>query len=255
MTTTARSLTLPPMPRSTQASEKPPAPGEMHLWYTLLTDIDSHRESSCESLLVADERERAARFSFPHDRALHVVSRALLRATLSRYASVDPRQWSFETGEHGKPYLARDTTGLQFNVSHTEGLAVVAVGTGNEVGVDVENVTRQSDFPALSRRFFAREEHEDVMRSSVEHMPETFFHYWTLKESYIKAKGGGLSIPLASFVFTPESIVPPAITFKNEVPNAARWQFHQIAIGNFRIAAATRCDSTLRVRVERTTPA
>jgi 4'-phosphopantetheinyl transferase len=238
----------------TESTPLPLTEGELHLWYTLLDDVGEERAVAYERLLTEEERVRRERFAFARHRRLFLVTRALVRTTLSRYSDVDPVAWQFAEGAQGKPHIVNEGVDLQFNLSHTDRIVVCVLTRGHEVGVDVENVGRIADFSGLSRRFFADPEHEDLMRQPSHRIAATFFHYWTLKESYIKACGGGLSIALDSFAFTPPELDPPRISFLGRDDEPSRWQFHRTTAGEFLIAAAARTPLPLRIRIERVVP-
>jgi 4'-phosphopantetheinyl transferase len=181
-------------------------------------------------LLSADERERMARLIFEGDRTRFLLTRALVRTTLSRYASVAPADWQFITNVHGRPELLDRPYGvpdLRFNLSHTEGLIACAVTIGREVGVDVEHVGRRLTHD-VAARFFAPREVADLQALPVDAQARAFFDYWTLKEAYIKARGMGLALPLGDFAFclAPESTVE--IRFEPSMQDdPATWQFEQ----------------------------
>jgi len=227
--------------------------GEIHLWYTLVDDATDAADAY-EPLLSDDERARRDRFVFARHRTLFHVAHGFLRTTLSRYAPLDPDQWRFVAGEHGKPHIANAGVDLEFNLSHSEGIAVCAVARGAAVGVDVEPSVRRADHLGVGERFFAAPEFADVARRDAVDVARTFVHYWTLKESYIKACGGGLSIALDSFAFTPPEVMPPAVEFLGRDDDPSRWQFFAGDIPGFRIAAALRTESPMRVRIDRVVP-
>ena len=182
------------------------------------------------SLLTPDEHERMARLIFDRDRQRFLLTRALVRTTLSRYAPVAPADWRFLANVHGRPEIADRPAGvpdLRFNLSHTEGLIACAVTIGREVGVDVEHIGRRltHDVPA---RFFAPSEVADLRARPENEQARVFFDYWTLKEAYIKARGFGLALPLGDFAFHLSPDRTPSITFEPALPDdPATWQFAQ----------------------------
>ena len=181
-------------------------------------------------LLSADEHERMSRLVFDRDQRRFLLTRALVRTMLSRYAAVAPGDWAFVANVHGRPELLDRPSGvpdLRFNISHTEGLIACAVTIGREVGVDVEHVGRRltHDVPA---RFFAPREVADLNAVPEPERHKVFFDYWTLKEAYIKARGFGLALPLADFAFRLSPSSPPEISFEPALPDdPATWQFAQ----------------------------
>ena len=155
-------------------------------------------------LLSEAERVRYARFYFDRDRLQYLATRALVRTVLSQYAAVSPQDWYFHIDERGKPSVGQPRTPLplHFNLSNTRGLVACAVSVGHErVGVDVERLDRKNDLEALADRYFCPTESRALRTLDAASRPRRFFDYWTLKESYIKARGLGLAIPLDSFRF------------------------------------------------------
>ena len=211
------------------------------------------------TLLTEDERERMARFVFERDRKAFLMTRALVRTMLSRYAAIAPPDWRFIANAHGRPEILERPPGvpdLRFNISHTDGLIACAVTIGREVGVDVENVGRQVLHDVAGRHFAAREV-RDLRRLPDEQQPRVFFDYWTLKEAYIKARGFGLALPLGDFAFTLNPPHPPAITFEAALDDdPATWQFLQDwPTPQHRLALAVRRDgSDLPVRIREVVP-
>ncbi len=157
-----------------------------------------------ESLLTGDEKQQMTRFYFQHHRHQFLLTRALIRSCLSLYHDVRPEDWLFEKNAYDKPHVAgpdRAET-VNFNISHARGMIVCGFANRSDIGVDVEDSQRttQAAFKRLSSYFSA----DEIMM--LEDLPEhsqkqRFFDIWTLKESYIKARGGGLSIPLNKFSF------------------------------------------------------
>jgi len=175
---------------------------EVHIWVTEAETIENPALiRAYHRLMNAKEATRQARFHFPKHRHQFLVGRALIRTTLSRYASVAPENWTFVENEYGRPELAPEHADIpiRFNLSHTDGLIVFAVVSGRELGVDVENITRGGDLVPIADRFFSKAEVADLHTVPPARQEDRFFDYWTLKEAYIKARGMGLSIPLGDF--------------------------------------------------------
>jgi 4'-phosphopantetheinyl transferase len=100
------------------------------LWCTYISEIgDDSLLPRYDALLGADERARQARFRFAKDQRRHLVTRALVRTVLSRYAAVRPEDWVFSAGAHGRPAISapRVAPPLEFNISHCADLVVLAV--------------------------------------------------------------------------------------------------------------------------------
>jgi 4'-phosphopantetheinyl transferase len=190
----------------------------------------SARLDAYRALLSTDEIERMSRLIFARDRRRFLLTRALVRTTLSRYASVPPERWTFIANVHGRPEIfdrPRGVPDLRFNLSHTDGLIACAVTIGREVGVDVEHIGRRLTYDVASR-FFAPQEVADLKSLPADQQARVFFDYWTLKEAYIKARGFGLALPLGDFAFTLAPPSPPRITFEPALDDdPSTWQFFQ----------------------------
>jgi 4'-phosphopantetheinyl transferase len=217
------------------------------------------RLPACRPLLSPDEADRMARFVFDRDRRAFLLTRALVRTMLSRYAPVRPSEWKFIANAHGRPEILDRPVGvpdLRFNISHTDGLIACAVTIGREVGVDVENITRPLHHD-VAGRYFAPQEVNDLRRLPHAEQARVFFDYWTLKESYIKARGFGLALPLGDFAFTLNPPHPPTIAFEPSLDDdPATWQFMQAWITPaHRFALAVRRDGAdLPVRLRHVVP-
>lgn len=188
------------------------------------------QQHAYRALLSKDEEARMARLVFDRDRRRFLLTRALVRTMLSRYAGVAPADWSFVANVHGRPEILERPRGvpdLRFNLSHTDGLIACAVTIGRDVGVDVEHIGRRLTHD-VAGRFFAPREVNDLQSRPAEERHKIFFDYWTLKEAYIKARGLGLALPLADFAFTLSPPAPPAIAFEPSLDDdPAAWQFYQ----------------------------
>jgi len=150
-----------------------------------------------ERVISREERARAERFRFGALRRRHVVSRGLLRMVLGEVLDQPPEGVKLVREAHGKPAMA--SGGLGFNLSHSgDDLLIGLVGEGR-LGVDLERVRSFSDLEALARRTFAEEEIAELLALPPDMRARAFFRGWTRKEAFIKAVGGGLSIPLTSF--------------------------------------------------------
>ncbi len=210
--------------------------------------------------LSSEEARRADRFLQPDDAMRFVVGRALARTMLSSYVNgADPRDWLFVIDPHGRPELAgrpARAPDLRFNLTHTPGLVACAVTVGREVGVDVERIERQVTHE-IPERFFSPREVSDLRALPETDQHTVFFDYWTLKESYIKARGLGLALPLRHFSFVLAPGRAPVIRFEPELDDdAASWQFAQFRpTSEHRLAVAVRRQgSDLPITVKQVVP-
>ncbi len=204
-------------------------PNQVHLWFAFPDEIeDPELLSRYEKILADDELVRQGRFRFDRHRHRFLVARALVRSVLSRYADIEPDRWRFCANKYGKPEISRSMNrlGIRFNLSHTAGLIVCGVALNRDIGVDVENIERQSKTDGIASRYFSPEEIADLETLDETERKERFYRYWTLKESYVKARGIGLSLPLDRFAFHLKENEPIRISFApdmNDDPD--RWQF------------------------------
>lgn len=173
---------------------------DIHVWRASL-DLDSDLLHTMHTSLAPDEQARAARFKFDRDRQRFIAARGMLRAILGAYLSRQPASLSFTYGPHGKPSLNPhdNERTIQFNVSHSHGMALYAVATTREVGVDLEAVRPMADWEDIARRFFAPQEVTDILSWPKDLQQEAFFRCWTGKEAYLKARGSGMTLSLKSF--------------------------------------------------------
>jgi 4'-phosphopantetheinyl transferase len=173
---------------------------EIHVWRASL-DLPASRVDGLQQTLAPDELSKAERFRFQKDRQRFIVTRALLRAILSRYLDTEPGELRFSISEYGKPALippsAQDT--INFNVSHSHRLALYAITHNDPVGIDLEYIRPLSEVDQIAKRSFSAQENAVFSAFTQTQKLEAFFKYWTRKEAYLKAIGEGLSLPMDQF--------------------------------------------------------
>jgi 4'-phosphopantetheinyl transferase len=171
---------------------------DVHVWVVRL-EASEDNFALALSFLSADEKARAERFRFERHARAFVLGRAGLRALLGSYLGAEPAEISFIYGPQGKPALADTSCSLRFNASNSGSLAAYAVTTGCEIGIDVEQHRENPEFEKIAHRFFSPEEAAELLELPDHEKTAAFYRCWTRKEAFIKAVGGGLSIPLDSF--------------------------------------------------------
>lgn len=154
--------------------------------------LDGRGAARLEPLLSADEHERAASFTFDRDRTMYVTARGLLRTLLGERLGEDPSRIRFAYGERGKPRLGDDSD-LRFNLSHSRGLAAIALCEGREVGIDVEAERDGLHTDGIARRFLPPGVVGEIERAGVNRSRE-FFRAWVRQEAYAKGRGAGLEL-------------------------------------------------------------
>ena len=143
-----------------------------------------------ESWLCAERRSRLARFKNEKARLLSLAAElVLIEAVRSVYPDAKlPLRYT--RNEHGKPFLT-DYPELNFNLSHSGNYAVCVISE-RSIGVDIQTTDREHE--GIAERFFTSDECEYIGES-----PDNFFEVWSMKESYLKARGTGMDVPLDSF--------------------------------------------------------
>jgi 4'-phosphopantetheinyl transferase len=148
--------------------------------------------------LAPDEAARADRFRTPLLARRFVAARVVLRRLLAAYARLDSRRLDIGYGAHGKPRLI-GAPDLRFNVAHADDVAVYAIASGREVGIDVEATARDVDIDGVARQVFSGIECQALAALAPDARRAAFFRIWTRKEAYVKARGEGLSYPTRLF--------------------------------------------------------
>ena len=204
-------------------------PNEIHLWFAFPDEIQAtDLLFAYEKLMTEDEHTKQRRFYFARHRHQYLIARALVRSTLSRYTGIEPCCWRFSKNKYGRPEILspKGLRPLRFNLSHTDGLIVCAVVLRQDIGVDVEDMERKNTPLKCADRFFSSQEVRDLYKLSESMKRDGFYDYWALKESYIKARGMGLSIPLEQFSFHIAENEPLRISFDPRLEDDPdHWQF------------------------------
>ncbi|MBR3771827.1 MAG: 4'-phosphopantetheinyl transferase superfamily protein [Clostridium sp.] len=148
-----------------------------------------------ESVISEERYNRMQKYHFPIDKTRSLFAEVLLRYALKKHFAMEGTEIVFETNEYGKPFLKGEKN-LHFNVSHSGNWVICGI-SDQPVGVDVEVIKeRNTD---IAERFFSKKEAQAIKDSDLGN--DLFYQYWTLKESYVKAEGKGMSISFNSFSF------------------------------------------------------
>jgi len=205
--------------------------GRVDVWRVWL---DEPATAGCgASTLSPDEIARASRFHFEKDRTHFTRCRSALRSLLAGYLVVPASEIRFEYLTSGKPQLAveQNPRALQFNVSHSAGMALIAVGSEHRLGVDIEKIRSDVDSVSLAERFFSLRE-----RAGLRALPDPlrvpgFFACWTRKEAFLKATGEGLSFPLADFSVTTHPDLDPELEdIKGNTDAGKEWSLADLSV-------------------------
>jgi 4'-phosphopantetheinyl transferase len=209
--------------------------GEIHVWLARL-DTDVAAVQSMHGVLSTEERDRAARFKIESGAERYTMARGFLRRLLGMYLQRDPASLAFTYNSYGKPALSEPSNlvpngRLCFNLSHSAGLALYAFTWEGDLGVDIEKYREEVLREKLADRFFSSQEAEELAALHPADQLRGFFTCWTRKESYIKARGDGLSRSLNSFAVSLRPQEPPALRWCQDDPAATlRWRVWDVAV-------------------------
>jgi 4'-phosphopantetheinyl transferase len=176
----------------------PVAPtGPTHLWRIKLDHAGKVGPNEWMNLLNQQECEHATRMANDEQRRRFIVRRVWLRVILARYASAAPKTLKFEFNAWGKPHLVQEGAGpadsIEFSTTHRDGLGLIAITRGREVGVDVEPARHdEAAIHSVAREFFSTAERNEVNGSPPENRSAVFARLWTRKEAVLKAEGRGV---------------------------------------------------------------
>ncbi len=203
----------------------------IHIWKVNIRAFSSHL-TLLYRLLNTEERQRADRYRFAEPRNRFIVARGILRQLLGRYTHFPPDHIVLDTNPWGKPLLSEPMDAhIEFNVAHSEDIALFAFSLHNAVGIDVERVHAIANIGLLVARSFSKCENLAFRQIPDAMQQQAFFNGWTRKEAYIKGRGKGFSIPLNAFDVTVAPGESPALLADRTDPCAAQvWELLDIDI-------------------------
>lgn len=236
-------------------------PGQVDVWVALVDQAcDAEPASRFDQVLTEEERRQRAKFVFEKDRRRYLVTRALVRCVLSRYLPIRPQDWRFEATHFGQPFIVNPhpcVSGLTFNISHSDQVVLLGVTRDGQLGIDVEDLHRNVPID-VADSFFAPGEIRQLRALPPALQARRFLDFWTLKESYIKARGKGLSLPLDQFGF--ELDVEPQLrayfdpALNDSAHNWTFWQWHPSADSIAALCVESRPGVENTIKVRRTIP-
>ena len=241
-------MTLPEILKWSVESSPPTLQGaEVHVWRTTLdsetTDVDL-----LYSLLPAEERLKADRFQLDLHRRRYITAHATLRRLIGAYLAEAFAVEPFVAGPNGKPALAG--AGLRFNLSHAGALGLFAFALEREVGIDLETVDPAVEVDSVARTFFSQSEWSSLLALPSPRRVDGFYHVWSQKEAYLKARGEGVAHGLDHFDVAAEPDRPASLLADRRDPlAAARWKLFTLEPGaEFRGALAVEGRRPIAVR-------
>jgi 4'-phosphopantetheinyl transferase len=206
---------------------------EVHVWLAHV-GWPPLRIDALSDVLSPPEQQNVERFRFQADRERYVIGRGLARVVLGRVLAAKPESLRFDCNAFGKPFLveALNAGRLQFNVSHSGDIVLVAVTAGRQIGVDVERIRDDVEIDDITERFFSSREQADLAALPLHERRDAFFRCWSRKEALIKARGEGLSLPLHRFDVSVGPREPPLLLATRPDPaEAGRWAIQDVHVG------------------------
>jgi 4'-phosphopantetheinyl transferase len=205
------------------------APSQLQLWFARPEQFE--QSPALVALLEPYELAAQARLIDPQKGHEYFVTRILARIALGSVMGASPASLRFERSPYGKPALEPPGE-IQFNLSNTRGLVVCLIARvgGVSVGVDVEARTRGAKIIELAPTVFSTQEQADLWTQPSEKREHYATQLWTLKESYIKARGKGMALPLDGFTFRLQGATTLTLEPVME-DRAERWAFHTLQLG------------------------
>jgi 4'-phosphopantetheinyl transferase len=218
--------------KATSVPRELPAPAEgVTLWWCELERTPDELARIAATLAPA-ETARAARFGTDALRHRWMAGRAALREVLGRALGIAPAAVELRRGVRGRPELADRGARIDFNVSHTRGVALLAIARAmpptTRIGVDIEHAEREVGVDLLQKKFLAPGEREKIASLSPDMRRRRFLHYWTCKEAMSKATGDGIIAPFGHLEVELGS--PPRLLAGPPPYVPAQWSLHDAAV-------------------------
>lgn len=199
-------------------------PNEVHLWY-----ISYNMHLIDKTCLVKNELDRADAFRFNVHRNQFLMYRSALRHILAVYYKIAPQNLVINYNRYGKPHLSDNRLNLEFNLSHSSDMAILAITQKNAIGVDIEQIKPFDNLEDLVNRYFSIAEQKLFYLTTSKKKLESFYEIWTRKEAYIKAIGKGLSFPLDHITVSFCDDYPPRIiSIESSTEEATYWSMHSL---------------------------
>ena len=222
-------MSIIPVWRSPDGTLAAAQPGELHLWL-IDTDMPSSAGLGC---LSSDERERARKMLAQTAAQRFCAARIGLRRIIAGYLGVDAASIRFIYGKHGKPELAYPFARLQFNLTHSGRLALLALTDTDEIGVDIEPLDSRPALMAIAGKLFGEETQKSLEMLEASQRTQCFFQLWTLREARAKCIGNSVfsqpDMRISALNFTPEAGWVAAVAMTRTIPEPSTWCSYRLA--------------------------
>ena len=219
--------------------------------WRVLPSREAAREEQWRGLLSPAEIARADRFFVPGDRLSFTAIRGVLRLLLGRYLGLHPREIRFATNQHGKPAVEQPDSqpALKFNLSHSGDRALLAFGTGTELGIDVEQLASGRNHQALAENLLSPAGIARLRLLAPAERERAFLQAWTRTEAVIKAAGCGVGVSREIFESVFGSKHPRWVRCAVPgTPGATEWFVHAVDPGRDYVAALATAAEHVHVR-------
>lgn len=168
----------------------------MEIYATKISDIIKERIDKLCVFISPEKKYKIERFFHKKDKIRALIGELLIRTIIVEKLGSRNEDIIFDKNLYGKPYL-KDCRNFNFNISHSGDFVVCAIDD-KPIGIDIEQV-KHMEYEDIAERFFLASEFEYIEKADLSSKIKRFYEIWTLKESYIKCCGEGLSMPLKSF--------------------------------------------------------
>ncbi|NFA43456.1 4'-phosphopantetheinyl transferase superfamily protein [Clostridium botulinum] len=199
----------------------------MKIYSVKLLDISEEILDKLCLFVDLEKKDKLKKLSKKKDVSRTLIGEILIRNIINEELCINNRQIKFKKNKYGKPYL-REHPQFNFNISHSGDFIICAVDN-KPIGIDIEE-KKNIDYKKIARKFFTVSEFSYIVNQNLDFQLSKFYEIWTLKESYIKCCGKGLSIPLNSFSVD--------IDQSNNIKVIANNEYMEYTLKNFNIGSS-----------------
>lgn len=187
-------------------------PNNIYIWHIQGTD-DPKILQDCSQLLSESEYKRAEKIKITSKRNIYICTHAAIRQILSEALDCEEKTLQFETEKNGKPFL-KDHPHIQFNLSHSDKHALLAICLDTAIGIDLEKITKGRNLLGIAKRFFHADEYKWLKKQDKNELDQDFYRLWCYKEAYLKGLGTGLQGDLSKLPLSQDMLTQTSINIK-----------------------------------------
>lgn len=206
------------------------ANGAVDVWLFHL-NLAQPRINQFYPLLSAEEKGRSERLiNFIHRKRM-IAAHGFMRTVLASYLQRPAQSLEFTRANRGKPSLKplSNEPDIQFNLSHSHNLAILAVAINQALGIDLEFMDRKHEWKKIIHRFFSNREQAAIFSLPEAQQEQAFYQVWTRKEAHMKVTGQGLHLGPSQFTV---SVPPQAAAFieNHKQPDDQQWFMQDLSL-------------------------